>query len=302
MDRPGERYRQGGHRATSFRIPNFRQIQLYRRIARQNQDLVPAIMRNNERLQNSQNASKLYPRTNSLITPSSTNDAEGVTTTMDEVVTTKVKVVPADSLDTAQGLYADGVQDVAVLNMANADTPGGGYLSGSGAQEEALCRRSSLYLSLTGCATQGGYPIPQYGAIYSPDVLVIRKSDNERCALLPEEQRWWISVISVAALFRPPQTEDGTDFLYGEDRMKAKEKIKSLLRVAATEGKKNLVLSALGCGAFRNPPQAVAHLFKEVLQDGEFRGRFQGVWFSVLDRRGSRNYDIFREVLDNTSI
>ena len=84
--------------------------------------------------------------------------------------------------------------------------------------------------------------------------------------------------------------------------MKAREKIKSLLSVEVTEGKKNLVLSALGCGAFRNPPQAVAHLFKEVLQDGEFRGKFQGVWFSVLARGGSRNYDIFREVLDNTRI
>ena len=75
-----------------------------------------------------------------------------------------------------------------------------------------------------------------------------------------------------------------------------------MLRVAAREGKKNLVLSALGCGAFRNPPKAVAKLLKEVLKEKEFGGRFEGIWFSIMDRKGSRNYDIFRKVLDGLTI
>jgi uncharacterized protein (TIGR02452 family) len=310
MDRKDGGYRLERHGHESSHRPDSRQTQFYLRIARQNQDLLAEILRNDECLRNSRNTSTLYSGIEPLAPVSSTNDAEVdsrtdaeiVSGTKDPVVTAKVQVVPEDSLDTAQRLYADKKQDIAVLNMANPDTPGGSYLSGAGAQEEALCRRSSLYLSLTACATKGWYPLPPHGAIYTPRVLVMRKSDNEECALLPKEQRWWTSVISVAGLFRPPQTEDGSDFLNGEDRVETREKIKSLLRVAAAEGKKNLVLSALGCGAFRNPPQAVAQLFKEVLQDREFRGRFQGVWFSVLDRRGSRNYDIFSEVLNDISI
>ena len=216
--------------------------------------------------------------------------------------TATVEVVPIDSLDTAAGLYAEDRKHIVVLNMANADTPGGWYLSGAGAQEEALCRRSSLYVCLSECARNNFYPISPQGAIFSPDVLVIRKSDEQKCKLLEPKEMWWTSVISVAGLFRPPTTEDGMEFLRGEDRADARGRIRTVLRVAAIEGKKNLVLSALGCGAFRNPPLAVAILFREVLQEGEFRGRFEGVWFSILDRKGSSNYDIFRSVLQGLPI
>ena len=216
--------------------------------------------------------------------------------------TAKVEVVPVDSFDTAESLYAQGRKGIVVLNMANADTPGGWYLSGAGAQEEALCRRSSLYMCLSECARNNFYPIPPEGAIFSPDVLIIRKSDEQKCKLLGPKERWWTSVISVAGLFRPPTTEDGAEFLRGEDRADARRRIRTVIRVAAMEGKKNLVLSALGCGAFKNPPLAVAILFGEVLQEVEFRGRFEGVWFSVLDRKGSSNYDIFCSVLQGLPI
>jgi uncharacterized protein (TIGR02452 family) len=212
--------------------------------------------------------------------------------------TAKVHVVPLDSLDAADILRGKGVpeSDIVVLNMANENTPGGWYLTGAGAQEEALCRRSSLYATIG--PGHGFHPIRQPGAIFSPDVLVMRKSDEQGCEQLHPYQMWWTSVISVAAVFRPPLSIFGNDFARMEDKEEMRARIKTLFRVIVWSGKKSLVLSALGCGAFRNPPEAVAQLFKEVLQEDEFCGRFQGIWFAILDRRGSRNFQAFGKVFD----
>ena len=184
--------------------------------------------------------------------------------------------------------------------MANAGTPGGGYLVGAGAQEEALCRRSTLYLSIG--PHRNFHPIPDHGAIYSPDVLVVRKSDDEGCGLLSQDARWWTSVISIAAIARPRLNGSGKDFESKADKEDTRQRIRSLFRVAVLEGRKNLVLGALGCGAFKNPPRAVATLFREVLREKEFGGRFEGIWFAIIERSGSQNFEIFKEVLDGMVI
>ena len=58
-----------------------------------------------------------------------------------------VEVRSMDCLEAARGLCGAG-ERVAVLNMANAYTPGGGFRAGCGAQEENLHRRSDLHLFL----------------------------------------------------------------------------------------------------------------------------------------------------------
>jgi uncharacterized protein (TIGR02452 family) len=60
-------------------------------------------------------------------------------------------------------------------------------------------------------------------------------------------------------------------------------KIRGILRISAYQGHSDLVLSAFGCGAFRNPPQHIARLFRETLDEGEFEGVFRHVVFAVID-------------------
>ena len=59
-----------------------------------------------------------------------------------------VDVVNCDSFSHARKLAKGYKGDVLVLNFANAVHPGGGVKKGSRAQEEDLCRKSSLMRSL----------------------------------------------------------------------------------------------------------------------------------------------------------
>ena len=89
---------------------------------------------------------------------------------------TCVQVLEEDCLVAALALAEQGLHP-AVLVLASAYNPGGGYMEGAGAQEENLCRRSSLWQCLVdpfrvGKDREWIYPIPEFGAIYSPKVRI----------------------------------------------------------------------------------------------------------------------------------
>jgi uncharacterized protein (TIGR02452 family) len=61
-----------------------------------------------------------------------------------------------------------------------------------------------------------------------------------------------------------------------------------VLALAASQGYKQVVLGAWGCGVFRNEPRVVAAAFWGHLRRGAWLGRFQRIVFSVLDTSASR--------------
>lgn len=76
--------------------------------------------------------------------------------------------------------------------------------------------------------------------------------------------------------------EDTQEFIHSQDlQFCTRRKLETVLSAAAKENYTALVLSALGCGAFRNPPKEVAQIFRDVL--AEFHGVFDTVVFAVLD-------------------
>jgi uncharacterized protein (TIGR02452 family) len=190
---------------------------------------------------------------------------------------------------------------VAVLNLASDKNPGGGWLHGAAAQEECLFFRSSLSLSLR----LEDYPwqSPLFGT-YSPDVVIIRAAMADGHALLARQpgELPVMSVISIAGLRSPPLGRDGEGGLVFRDegdRKITKDKMRLCLRIAGREGHGRLVLGALGCGAFANPPGDVARCWLEVLKEDEFRGGwFDEVRFAVFDSRGEGNFEVFRRTLD----
>jgi uncharacterized protein (TIGR02452 family) len=72
---------------------------------------------------------------------------------------TTIAVTRATTLGAAQALAAE-YPTLACLNFASAKNPGGGFLSGSQAQEESLARASGLYSTLHSCRATVSAAIP----------------------------------------------------------------------------------------------------------------------------------------------
>lgn len=202
---------------------------------------------------------------------------------------------------------------VAVLNMASHSSPGGGWLRGALAQEEALCYRSSLALSLH----RRFYPWKQRMGLYTPDVVVIRSDmPSGHKLLLPDvsvADLPVVSMLSIAALRGPETTtvrqvtaagvQERKTYAKPGDRALTKDKMRLCLRMAAQRGHGRLVLGALGCGAFRNPKEEVAKCWLEVFQESEFQGGWwEAVWFAVYDRRNEGNFEVFEDVLGGVQV
>lgn len=223
----------------------------------------------------------------------------------------KIRIVNADTLNAAIDLAArrpDGGR-VAVLNMASDIHPGGGWLKGAVAQEEALCYRSSLHLGLH----KRHYPLKRRGGLYTPDVVVVRGDMAGGHRLLAPAVAHAdlpvVSVLSVAAIRRPELrrrqvgADDAYEFARPADRALTADKMRLCLRMAASRGHSLLVLGALGCGAFRNPPEAVVRCWLEVLGEAEFAGGWwREVWFAVYDRKNEGNFEIFEDVLGGVEV
>ncbi len=183
----------------------------------------------------------------------------------------------------AKALLDAGAPTVCSLNFASAKNPGGGWLSGSQAQEEALARASGLHVSLE---TQmeyyefhrnGGNALYSHHMIYSPDVVVFRDDAEE---LISEP--WSTSIITSPAANAGALAKNAPELVPQVETV-MRERIDRVLAVAASHGHQHLVLGAWGCGVFGNDPTDVARWFGDQLAHGAAGGTFASVRFSVLD-------------------
>ncbi|TXD00224.1 TIGR02452 family protein [Streptomyces sp. ISID311] len=201
-------------------------------------------------------------------------------------VRTVFEVTAEGSLTAGRRLAATGRGPLAVLNFASARNPGGGYLNGAQAQEEALCRGSALYTCVREApefyAAHRAEPSPFYSdrVILSPGVPVFR---DDRGTLL--EVPYEAGLLTAAA---PNAGVIARQLPAATGRVAAAlaARAERVLEVAAAGGHRQLVLGAWGCGVFRNEPAEVAAAFAgALLAGGRFAGWFDRIVFAVLDRR-----------------
>lgn len=157
---------------------------------------------------------------------------------------------------------------VLVLNFANSVHPGGGVRYGDIAQEEDLCRRSTLLVSLESDKAREYYKFNRKlsrrlmssdSMIISPDVAVFRQRNGQYM-----DEPISVSVLTCAA---PALGHLGSKLCEKQLEDILYQRILAMLYVAAEQGYEYLVLGAWGCGAFGNDAGQVAKQFARAFED-----------------------------------
>jgi uncharacterized protein (TIGR02452 family) len=172
---------------------------------------------------------------------------------------------------------------VAALNFASAKNPGGGFLNGSQAQEESLARSSALYASLQRAWIFYKLHRESPSLLYS-DAMIL----SPACPIIRDDDGTLLDVPQLATLITSAAPNAGAAADNRPQELKLipevfQRRAEYVLALAASQGHKNLVLGAWGCGVFRNDPHLVAKTFANHLCRGRWAGRFERVVFSVLD-------------------
>lgn len=226
----------------------------------------------------------------------------------------KVLVSRNRSLEAAQRYTG---QKVCVLNFASATNAGGGVARGASAQEEAICRCSTLYPCISDDkvtskfhnkhrnALRGNRLSALYNddCIYTPSVKVF-KSDTNHPELLSEDLWYEVDIISCAA---PNLRSEPSNAMNPDSGNKAvsirpsellelhKKRMSRILDIASLNDAEVMVLGAFGCGAFQNPPNIVAQAMYVVIKD--YLYHFKTIEFAVYCTPGdTKNYDAFKRV------
>lgn len=124
-----------------------------------------------------------------------------------------------------------------------------------------------------------------------------------------------LPVISVAPVRGPRLNESGTSYSFIEERELMKDKMRTVLRIAAQCNHDKLVIGAFGLGPlFKNPPREVAEMWRSLLyEEFEFIGVFSDVAFAIdsdsfgakdgdLAKDGKSDFEIFTEELGASKI
>lgn len=200
---------------------------------------------------------------------------------------------------------------IAVLNFASATNPGGGVEDGSSAQEESLCRCSTLYPVLAQTSLRNDFyephrrarnPLNNDDVIYSPEIVIV-KTDTDYPERMEMDDWCVVDVITCAAPNLRKRTNRFSNGHAVQNVSVTPEELYNLqynraqhiLNVAAGNDVEVLILGAFGCGAFENDPKIVAQAWKDALD--EYAKYFDVIEFAIYTSAyEQKNYKAFADV------
>jgi hypothetical protein len=218
----------------------------------------------------------------------------------------EIRVLPGDWGDVTGQLTRERGVCFAALNMANAYVPGGAYVEGTAAQEENMFRRTDCHYQIGD--DQYDASIDRYrpemtrllsaadGAVYldtaQPRVCMRGAEDRERADLGYR----WLADDEIFPFFELRAAAQDMRGRGGFDAAEARRRIAAQLDTLRAGGVRHAVLSAFGCGAFENPADVVATIYRDEL--AARRADFSLIAFAIFaPGYGPDNYAVFASVL-----
>lgn len=156
-----------------------------------------------------------------------------------------------------EAIYRDGKGKTAVVDPVSFTRPGGAYLDGSFGPEQILCADSNLFEVLSDIAAEYHQKNRDYRrgmlftdrTLYLPEVTFLRSGEVRP-----------VDVIAVAEPLRARALENHRSERECDNALR--DRIETLLRIAAANEVETLVVGAFGCGRQGYDPEAVIALFK----------------------------------------
>ena len=188
----------------------------------------------------------------------------------------KVQVIEGDWGDITLEFTKTYGECFAVLNMANAYVPGGGYIEGMSAQEENMYRRTDCHFYIT--EKEYNRPMNQY-KLFMTELISAKKGivyldrDNPRICIRGSEDKTrddlgyeWLKEDEIFPFY---ELRAAAQDLRGNIKFNSDDTRKRIVAQLDTLKVKNIryvVLGAFGCGAFLNPPEIIANIYKEEIE------------------------------------
>lgn len=197
---------------------------------------------------------------------------------------TNVKVYNKDVVTCTHASITHDRERVCVLDFASYTNPGGGFLKGSMAQEEALCHASGLYLCLE--SKHDVYDKRKKwvkDGLYRDDYIYVKA-----CPFITSGKVDLADVMVIAA----PNTKR-TKATQDEISKVLHRRMEIAFLEPYKHGCKNIVLGAFGCGVFGNDVKEVASIWSEL--QTTYNGLYKNIVYAVTDKK---MYKIFKEKLE----
>ncbi len=218
----------------------------------------------------------------------------------------RVEVIPGDWGEVTGDLTARYGHCFAVLNMANAYVPGGAVSEGAIAQEENLFRRTDCPFHISedeyDPASDCYHPATT-SLLLAQDGLVYLDSTNPRVCIRGPEDRSrtdlgyrWLEEHEIFPFFELRASAQDLRGGIPFNEEEAMRRISAQFATLKANAIRHVVFGAFGCGAFKNPADRVARIYRdEILNNAS---DFKVIAFAIFHAGyGPNNYQPFADAL-----